>query len=392
MSVPSEVRERLRPALEAARNGAAPAGLPAGWVESAADLLAEPDPGPTPFLVDQVLVDGAIGAVVGQHKQGKTWVVLELALAIVTGREAFGRFAVPEPGPVLVVLEESGRAALHRRLDSLRRGYGLEVSDLAELRFAANRRVRLDEPAWRAALLEAAGALQPRAVFLDPLVRLKGAGVDENAQKEMAPVLDFMRDLRDASGAAVVFVHHTGHEGGRLRGTSDLEAYWESKVTVRREPEGICEVVSEHREAEAGPTLRYRLAWHEDSRSMRLDAVDEGQQERQRLEEVERAVAEQPGLSAREVARRVPRNRQQTLDRIRRLERDGRLERHESEPGGTGQGGEGLYPADHAGSGRFPSDRNPAEPEEPAPLRFPVPPDPPFRGGGTGTGDLSGGG
>jgi len=84
MSVPLEVREQLRAALDAARNGYRPADLPSQWFESAADLLAEPDPGPTPFLVDQLLVEGAIGAVVGQHKQGK----LELAAAIVTGREA----------------------------------------------------------------------------------------------------------------------------------------------------------------------------------------------------------------------------------------------------------------------------------------------------------------
>lgn len=78
---------------------------------------------------------------------------------------------------------------------------------------AANRRVRLDERDWQRRLLAAAEVIQPRAIFLDPLVRLKGAGRDENRQNEMAPVLDFMRDLRDASGAAVVFTHHVGHEG-----------------------------------------------------------------------------------------------------------------------------------------------------------------------------------
>ncbi len=181
------------------------------WYESAAALLAEPDPGPTPFLVEDLLVDGAVGAIQGQHKCGKTWVLLELALAIATGQRAFGRFDIPTPGPVLIVLEESGRAALHRRLDALRRGYGLGVAELTDLHFAANRRVRLDEQQWRRALIEAATSLEARAVFLDPLVRLKGASVDENAQKEMAPVLDFMRDLRDAAGSAVIFAHHVGH-------------------------------------------------------------------------------------------------------------------------------------------------------------------------------------
>ena len=39
---------------------------------------------------------------------GKTWVLLEFAVSIVTGRPAFDRYEVASPGPVIVVLEESG--------------------------------------------------------------------------------------------------------------------------------------------------------------------------------------------------------------------------------------------------------------------------------------------
>jgi hypothetical protein len=246
------------------------------WFESAADLLREPDPGPTPFLVERFLVDGAIAAVQGSHKVGKTWLLAELALSIVTGQPAFGRFAVPEPGPVLLVVEESGRAALHRRLSALCRGRRLDdPDDLRDLYYAANRRVRLDDPSWQKRLLDAAARLAPRAVIFDPLARVKGASVDEDKQKEMAPILDFMRALRDESGAAVAFSHHTPHDARRLRGTTDLEAYWESKVSVRRESGGLVTLESEHREAEAGEDFSYRLAWHEESRSMLLAPVEE---------------------------------------------------------------------------------------------------------------------
>src|SRR3954452_22853160 len=94
----------------------------APWFESAADLLAEPDPGATPFLVEELFVEGAIVACVGSPKNGKTWTLLDIAIAVASGEPALGRFAVPTPGPVLLILEESGRAALHRRLDMLVRG------------------------------------------------------------------------------------------------------------------------------------------------------------------------------------------------------------------------------------------------------------------------------
>jgi len=98
--------------------------------------------------------------------------------------------------------------------------------------------------------------------------------VDENSQREMAPVLDFMRDLRDTSGAAVVFVRHTGYSGTHMRGSSDREGYWESKITLTCKDEGTCEISAEHREVEASEGIRYRRSWDEHSRSRRLVAIE----------------------------------------------------------------------------------------------------------------------
>lgn len=290
------------------------------WLESAATLLSEPDPGPTPFLVEDLIVDQAICAIQGPHKSGKTWLELELAVAVVTGRDAFDRFAVPHPGPVILVLEESGRDALHRRLDAMRRGHALATEALRDLHFAANMRVRLDDPDWRYKLCRAAIKVQPRAIMFDPLVRLKGAGVDENAQKEMAPILDFMRDLRDGSDAAVIFTHHSGHEGGRLRGTSDLEAYWESKITLKRDGT-VCELASEHREAEAGRGLRYGFDWHDESRSVRLSPLDAPPQDDTLHDKALISyVLANPGLSTGEVAKGLGRRRTDTASRLRTLD------------------------------------------------------------------------
>lgn len=348
MSLTPEQRVELERIASA--NGRAP---DSGWLESAADLLAEPDPGTTPFAVEGLIVDQAVAAVQGSYKVGKTWLLLELARAIVTGDPALGCFAVPRPGPVIVVLEESGRKALHRRLGALCRGTGTDPADLADLHFAANRRVRLDDPGWRDALLEAGQAIRPRAIVFDPLARLKGAEVDEDSQREMGPVLDFLRDLRDHAGGAVVWSHHTGHEGRRLRGTSDLEAYWESKVTVRREPEGVCELESEHREAEAGPTVRYRLAWHDLSRSIRLAPIEAPERRRTLRDELVEHVAANPGDGVEAIATAIGRRRQDTASGLRDGERDGAFARRPSEyrdAGGRRRQREGWYPASQSAS------------------------------------------
>ena len=61
------------------------AGTVLSFLVRASDLLAEPEPGPTPMLVDGMLVDRCLGAIVGRWKHGKTWGVLELAIAVASG-------------------------------------------------------------------------------------------------------------------------------------------------------------------------------------------------------------------------------------------------------------------------------------------------------------------
>jgi AAA domain len=285
------------------------------WLERTSDLLREPDPGPVPFVVEELLGDPAIAAIVGSWKVGKTYSMLEIALSIVTGRKAFGRYAVPIPGPVVLVLEESGRAAYHRRIDRLSRGYAIEPEALAELHFAANRGVRLNDPRWQDDLLEAGQRLKPRAILLDPLARMKGAEVDESSQREIGPVLDFMRQLRDESGATVAYVHHRGHQGKQQRGSSDLEGYWESRLSLDKDDSGVRTMTAEHREAESGHSFRFVLDFDVDrTNSLRLRALADTLEDK-----VEEYLGEHPDASANDVVDHFGGKRQELLKVVARV-------------------------------------------------------------------------
>jgi hypothetical protein len=348
-----------------------PIELPApesSWFECAADLLAEDDPGPTPFLVEGLVVEGAIGAFVGAPKNGKTWVLLDLAVAIVTGETALGRFEVPKPGPVLLILEESGRAALHRRLDKLVRGRGIDPARLADLYFAANRRVRLDEDEWREKLLDAARSREWRMIAFDPLARVKGA-VDENVQREIGPVLDFLRDLRAESGAAVAYVHHTPHDGTRHRGSSDLEAYWESKVTIEKKKEDGRTLKAEHREAEAIGPFRFSTGFDATTGTLRLRVS------RDELEERVRAyLDEHPTASKNEVDGNVEGTRARILELVDEIRGEGGSEapnHPELPPSGSDEGGGsagGAYKAPRTTPADLDSEGSSEAPNHPRPL------------------------
>jgi RecA-family ATPase len=125
---------------------------------------------------------------------------------------------------VVFVNEESGRAALWRRLDSLCRGRAIDPEELrGRLFVSANARVKLDDPHCQNELLDFGKEVRPRLFAFDPLARMKAPGRKENAQDEMSEVIEFWRHLRNETGAAVSLVHHTGHEGSHVRNFEQAE-------------------------------------------------------------------------------------------------------------------------------------------------------------------------
>lgn len=286
----------------------------------AADLLAEPDPGPTAFLVDDLIVDAAIVAAVGKWKTMKSYALLDIAISIAAGRPAFGRLEIPEPGAVVFVNEESGKAALWRRLDALSRGRAVAPSELrGRLIVAPNSGVKLDDARWQNELLDLGEMLKPRLFIFDPLARMKASSREENSQTDMAEIVEFIRLLRDRSAAAICFVHHQGHTGGNMRGSSDLESVWETRLTWTREGQSpVVTIQSEHREAEAGEPLEFRAAWHADTRTMRLELEPDPV-----LDRIENYLRHAPDATANEVNKDLGGNRKKVLALVKHLRDQG---------------------------------------------------------------------
>jgi hypothetical protein len=134
--------------------------------------------------------------------------------------------------------------------------------------------VKLDDTGWQAELLAAGKELAPRLFVFDPLARMKASERNESEQKDMSPVIDFWRELRDGSGAAVALVNHTGHQGEHIRGTSDLETAWETRLHWSKSGSEVT-IKSEHRDADSVPEFKYRIAWDAVTRSMRFEAVED---------------------------------------------------------------------------------------------------------------------
>lgn len=201
--------------------------------QRAAELrLSTPD---LSWLIDQLFLCGGAGILGGPPKSCKSFLALEIAVAVASGTPVGGRFATAAPVPALVLGAEDPPGLLVRRLEALARSRGLRLDDLP-IHVIVETGVRL--PAGSARLASTVTATGARLVVLDPLIRLHTS--DENSATEMSAILDGLRSVARTSNTAILVVHHTrkaaagSSPGHSLRGSSDLHAFGDTNLYLRR--------------------------------------------------------------------------------------------------------------------------------------------------------------
>jgi RecA-family ATPase len=214
------------------------------------------------WLVEGLWGASSVGVIGGAPKCAKTWLGLDLALSVATGTACLGKYAVPEPGPVLVYLAEDALLVVRERIAGMARHRGLDLGQL-EIHVITAPVLRLDREPDRTRLRETTKRLRPRLLLLDPLVRLHG--IDENHAGEVAELLSYFRSLQRQLAVSVLLVHHTRKNaaagvaaGQGLRGSSDIHAFGDSNLYLRRTREHLV-LSSEHRAAAASPSVYLEL-------------------------------------------------------------------------------------------------------------------------------------
>jgi RecA-family ATPase len=217
---------------------------------------------PQRWLVEQLWGASSVGVIGGAPKCSKTWLGLDLALSVATGTACLGKYPVPEPGPVLVYLAEDALPVVRERVAGMARHRDLELARV-EIHVITAPTLRLDREPHRGQLLETARLLRPRLLLLDPLVRLHG--IDENHATEVAGLLAYFRSLQRQLDLSVILVHHARKNaaggvaaGQGLRGSSDLHAFGDSNLYLRRTKDRLV-LSSEHRAAPASPPVYLEL-------------------------------------------------------------------------------------------------------------------------------------
>jgi hypothetical protein len=180
--------------------------------------------------------------------------------------------------------------------------------------------------------METAKRIRPRLLLLDPLVRLHS--VDENNATAVAELLAYFRSLQRKLDLSVVLVHHTRKNaaggvaaGQGLRGSSDLHAFGDSNLYLRRSRERLV-LSNEHRAAPASPSVYLDLVTT-DAETTHLTVIAElhDEQRRSLQERVLALLAQGTALSRVKIRERLSVKNERLGEALESLERSGQLRR-----------------------------------------------------------------
>jgi len=302
-----------------------PAASPFATVPAAELAKATP---PARWLLDGLFPAGGAGILGGAPKSMKSFLAAEMAVAVASGSACAGHFAALDPGPVLLLAAEDPPAILLERLAALAAAHDTTL-DRLPVHVIVEPRVRL--PAGLPRLVATVERHRPRLLVLDPLIRLHDA--DENSSQEMSAILDGLRALARGSSTAVLLVHHVrkaaaGHTGGNsLRGSSDLWAFGDSNLYVRRVgTEAVLELRLEHRSAACPPPFRIRLDLGDQTAGQARFVLESAPTADPIAERAVLARRQDP-MPTSELRQALGIRKQALLELLRLLERDGRVRR-----------------------------------------------------------------
>ncbi|MGV5046697.1 AAA family ATPase [Rhodococcus pyridinivorans] len=178
-----------------------------------------PDP-----LVKGVLDAGALAEMVGTRATAKTFVALDMALAVATGTPWAKHSTVR--GRVLYLVGEGGGRAFGIRLEAWCRKHGVNLPDLREWFVGMDGAVPFMSSRWDE-LVEFAADYRPALVVVDTLGR-HSTGMDENSNSDAHRAVELVKALQDRTGAAVMLLHHPAKGGSAAKVNSGRGAgAWE---------------------------------------------------------------------------------------------------------------------------------------------------------------------
>jgi len=228
------IPKRLRETPETPQNQPQEPETPRLLVESWDSIKDEP----VEWLVESILPKKAFVALYAPPASYKSFIALDLAEAIATGRDWMG-YRIPKKGAVLYICGE-GHGGMGARVKACKiQNKSPDGANLYIIRAQLNlRSSQEDFDKLTQAISELIAQIDEplEIIILDTLMRMSGGGFNENSSEDMGAFITQTGKLQEIFHCALLVIHHSGKDVTKgLRGHSSLLGAVDTELEIQRQ-------------------------------------------------------------------------------------------------------------------------------------------------------------
>lgn len=194
------------------------------------EIRNRPEP---PWIVRGLIPGKSLVGMYGPGGSYKSFVAVDIGLAISMGRLEWGGEDILTHGPVVVISGEGSQGPRVRAWEQVNDRVGdnfavldgIDLSDAGDIVSAA---AEIDQ-----AIAEKWNGRKPVLLIIDTLARASGSA-DENSNKDMGRIVAACDELRRHFDCTVLLVHHTPKSGHEWRGATAVYFALDAGLSVKR--------------------------------------------------------------------------------------------------------------------------------------------------------------
>jgi hypothetical protein len=218
----------------------------------ALELTAQPTK--IEWVVDNYIERGSLNLLFGESGSYKSLIILDWAFCAAAG--------IPWHGQVtsqcnVVIIAGEGYSGLGRRIKALEQKYQMKAP---EGLFVSKQPASMLDPENVQLVIKSILALcpSPGLIVLDTMHRNMNG--DENSSQDIAAFINNIDNYFTPTGAAVLIVHHSGHnQKDRSRGSSSIRAAMDAEFSTVKTNTGIVFSCSKSKDFEPLPPMHFSL-------------------------------------------------------------------------------------------------------------------------------------
>ena len=159
-------------------------------------------------VIDGLLRQGETMNVIAPPKTGKSWLVVDLAIAVATGRCWLDTYAT-HAGDVLIIDNELHGETIAHRIPKVAQGRGVMLSEFIDHIFVESLRGKLKDLLGLRAFFSGLEPGRFKVIILDAFYRFMPQDSDENDNATMAQLYNVLDQFADRLGCCFVLIHHS---------------------------------------------------------------------------------------------------------------------------------------------------------------------------------------